>query len=251
MSYFLRFGDFYFAAGFYPAEDGISRVVPVAKLPRAHGARVLDGYADAKEVIIRGGIIKGPFDRSAWRTRVDALKAALSGTHNLYFETDRYYRCMQAKEFRHPFIPTGYGRLGTDMEIRFVGPDPRAFDVDIQTDSWVSAGDGAQRTIAPGGNAFADPIFYFTVGGAGSYVFDQVLTNTTTGASFRLRGSVTGGDVIVVDCLDKTVEKAGDDVIALFDGDFLSLELGNNVLQHDTDSGSAPLIITKWQRRYF
>lgn len=235
------------------ADDGLDRTIPSMKLPRAHGARNLTAYANGKTVTVRGGIILGPLDRSAWRNRVDHFRWALArGPANLYFETDRYYRCMQAKLFDHPLPPTGYGRLALDISVTFEGPDPRAFDTTVHTDTWNSPADGGTRNITvAGGNAFVDPTFAIMVGGAGAQAINLAITNNTTAKYFTIVGSITGGSIVVVDCLEKTVEIGGVDMMSLFDGEFFGLELGINNIQHDTNSGSTSQIVTTWQERYW
>lgn len=251
MSVQLKFGSFVFPAEFHPADDSLAMAVPFVKLPRAHGARQLSGYAEGKVVEVRGGIIKGPMDNSAWRPRVDALKAALQGVHNLYFETDRYYRCMQLRDFRHPFQPTGYGRLALDISIQFVGPDPRAFDTTSNTDTWSGPVPASTHYVVPGGNAFADPAISLVIGGAGVQVVDIRLTNNTQGKYFTISGTLNGGDIVVVDSLLKTVTVSGVDRMDLFEGEFFGLEAGSNQLQYDQTTGSISTISTVWQDRYW
>lgn len=252
MSYALRFGSYTLPVGFHPADDSLSRSVPSAKLPRAHGARVLTGYADGKVVEVRGGIIKGPFNRTDWRTRIDALKAALAlGPANLYFETDRYYRDMQCRDFRLPFGETGYGRIATDISITFAGPHPHAFDTTSHVNSWSApASGGTTPIVVAGGNAPAEPVWTVTVGGAGAQSIDLTITNNTTGDAMTLSGAVTGGDVITIDAVNKTVEIASVDKTSLFDGVFVTLDVGSNTIQYDSAAGSAAHVGTSWAERY-
>lgn len=254
MSYQLKYGSYVFPAGWYPADDSLIRSVPVAKLARTDGARVQTGRGNEKSVELRGGIIKGPFNRTDWRTRVDALKAACApGTvDKLYFETDRYYRDMQVRELREPLVPTGYGRLWTDGSILLVGPDPRAVDTASHSDTWSGPTNGATHALATvGGNAYADAVVTVIVSGVGSQAIDFTITNNTTGEAFTLDGTVTGGDHIIVSAFDRTVTISGVDKISLFDGEFLTLNVGANTLQFDTTSGGASSIVTTWNERYW
>lgn len=248
----IFFGDYEFANTFHPADDSLEWASAAGKLPRQHGGRALDFYLQPRRLLVRGGEIKGPFDSSDLRTRVDAIRAALGAApQNLQFESDRYWRDVRVEYFRNPYGPTHYCRIAAEMEVSFLARDPFQYAIMGSSDTWSSPTTGATNTITVGGNTSARPIFTITVGGSGPVTIDWTLENTTTGEEFTLSGSLTGGAVIVVDCLDMTVMSGSTDEISMFDGVFPSMALGDNTFQVTIDSGTITSIVTTWRSRWW
>lgn len=253
----IVFGDYTFGNTWHPANDDFEWTPAIGKLPRAHGSRALDFYLPEKRILIRGGEIKGPFDTSDLRPRIDAIKNALAAApQNLQIEPDRYFRDVRVGYFRNPYGPTHYCRIAAEMEIEFIARDPFQYALLPSSDTWSSPTTGATRTITAGGTIpagkyiAAQPTFSITVGGAGAQTIDYTLKNNTTGQQFRLSGDVTGGQVIVVDTLDQTVQIGTTDEIALFDGEFVSFDYGANAMEVTIVTGSISQIRTTWRNRF-
>ncbi len=255
MSYVIKFGSYTFPAGFHPASQPSSRVIGASKLPRVDGARLATGYLDRKQLIVRGGIIKGPLNpTNDVNAGLDSLRAALAAAPaNLYFgRTDRYYRNCQAEQTQIPYDATGYGRIADQVEILFTTGDPFEYsDTATSPAAHNVAASGENWTLTTAGNAPSMPALSVTVAGVGAKSINITITNQTTGESFVLAGSVTGGDVIVVDSLQQTVTISGVDKMALFDGRWISLKAGANTML-ETYSGDAPSsIAATWRDRWW
>src|SRR5262249_40326591 len=146
------------------------------------------------------------------RDEYDDLKAALSDQpQNLYFDSDRYWRCVRVEKIGNTYDPTDYGRIQNRIRIDFVTSDPFQYSSIETTDTWTPSGSGDTHTVTPGGNASALPELSLTVGGSGAKTINWEFFNDTTDESFTLAGDVTGGDVIVVDSVLKTVLIGTDD----------------------------------------
>lgn len=253
MSYLLRYGTYTFPATFHPAAVPGSRVVGAEKLPRADGGRVSPSYLDTKRILVRGGLAQGPMDSSDLRARIDALRAALAAQpQNLYLWSDRYYRNVYVGEQPEDYEPTGFGRLAS-IEIEFVTGDPFQYSTTETTDTWSAiASTGETRAITPGGNAPALPKFAITVAGSGAKTLDWTIHNQTTDEAFTIAGTVTGGDVIDVDCLAQTVVVGAVDKMTLFDGRWPTLAAGvANTLEESYDGAALSQIVTTYRSRWY
>lgn len=239
-----------FERTWHPADASVSNAVPVAKLPRTHGARVTFGYRQARRLVIQGGLLKGPIGGvTDFSTSIEALRAALQDApFDLYFGEDGwYYTCCQCEDFREPYDGSSFGRLLAGGEIVMVAGDPFRYATQLNTDSWGSP--AGTRTITVGGNAPAAPTFAIQIGGSGAVTLAMTLSNDTTNEELTLGGAVTGGDVIEVDTLAKTVEIASVDKRTLFDGPFPGLAVGANEIAIDVTSGTLTNITTTWRNR--
>ncbi len=243
----LQFGTYVFPKTFYVATDPTTRTGKPTPSPRMHGGRFLTAYAAPKTVSVKGGFTV------PWNTLsplLDALKAALAtGPANLQVDS-RYYRSMQCVKYNEAYEPTGRNRVAA-MEIEFEGPDPFAYSLTANSNTWTAPATNGTQTITTNGNAPCAPVFAFTVGGSGAQTIAWTLTNGATGESMTLSGSATGGDVITVDCLNRTVTIAGVDNMNLFDGVFPSLAVGANTLTITITTGSIAQIATSWNDRWW
>lgn len=222
MTYQLRFGSYDFPSTFSVAEMPSNRVVPLLKLPRADGARALRGYFDGKRIKLRGGFTSsGIANCSNVRDALDALKLALAaGPANFTTESDRFFRNCQAENYADSYDPADWGRI-VMVSFDLVAGDPYAYDVTPVTVNLVTTS-GVVASV--GGNARPAPQISLTMGTTGPCSF--LVTNTTSGESFTLAGTVASGDVIVIDSLEEIVTISGVDRMDLFDGTWLSLLAG-------------------------
>jgi phage-related protein len=246
----LKFGSYTFPFGFRVSVDPASRVIPVQKLPMAHGARSITGYMDAKVITVQGQLYVGPMTLTDYRTRLDALRAALAaGPASLYLWSDRYYRNAQAQD-RTNYVATGFGRLG-DIDIEFTCPDPFQYAETLDSTTEAVSATGETFAVVTAGNAPSVPVLAITAEGSGAKTIAWTITNQTTGESFTLTGSVTGGDVITVDCLNHAAAIGGTDRMDLFDGQWLTLAVGSNTLEETTGAATiSQIIVTRRDRWY-
>jgi hypothetical protein len=249
-SVLYKLGDFTFPRGTTVQGIQRGRTIGSQKLARATGNRQTAGSRNGISIALRVPIVKGPFDTSDHRTRVDALRAALAvGPARFWLYSDRYYRCCEAQAEPEDFGDTGFNRVD-EMHVTIIGPDPLMFSSTDSTDTWTSPTSGGTRTVTAGGNAPAAPSLSLTVGGSGAETIDWEIENSTTGEVFTLAGDVTAGDVIVVNTLAKTVKIGTTDRKDLFDGLFLSLAAGANSLTNTQTASSIASLVTAWTDRY-
>jgi phage-related protein len=253
--YLHKFGALVLPMGIAPATDSLVNVVPHAKALRGTGARAITGTPDARSLVSRGALIKGPISTPGLvtiQTTLDSLVSALitNAPANLYFgRDDRYLRNVQVESLPQDTGVT-LGRI-RDIEIHWLAPDPFYYAVASTTDTWtVSA--SAQTRVLPvsNGTAVVQPTFNITVGGVGAQTIAYTITHNTTGQAFTLAGAVTGGNVIVVNTLAQTVTIGGVDKISLFDGLWMQLQPGANTIREDYTGATITQIVTSWQDRY-
>ncbi len=236
----FKFGTYSFPNTFYPELLPASRVIPMPKLPRAHGARVLAGYLDGKKITVRGGFINSV----SLEDDLDALRAGLAqGPCDFQFLSNRKYRLCQALGYSDTYDATWWQRIVT-IQFDLVTGDPFAYDMDDTTVNLVSSG-GLATAL---GNAAAAPALSLTMGTTGAV--SLTCENLTTGESFTLAGSVVSGNVIVIDSLAQTVTIGGADRIDLFDGLWPTLVVGDNVFLLTVTSGTVSAQSATWKNRW-
>jgi phage-related protein len=258
---YLTYGTYEFPLGFYLSDKGRSWLVPSQKVARGDGARDQVAFREGRRVIISGKLFSDSADllsvgTADLRTKVDALAAALaSQPQSLYVESDRYWRNARVRTMPEVYGPTGQCRFTEDISVEFAVADPFEYSVTSNTITWSSPVNGSTTTVTAGGTAYALPSIVITLGGVGATSLDITLTNTTTIESFRLvtdsvTGTLNGGDVITVDCLNQTVTIAGVDRMDLFDGEWISLSVGSNTWSLSRTLGTIASIVPTWANRY-
>lgn len=251
---YLAYGSYEFPNTFHPADDNLDWQIPSIKATRRHGGHSLNATLKEKRLTVRGGIIKGPMNRSiVLRDELDDLRGALGGQpQNLYFEPDRYWRNVRVEMFRNPYGPTHYCRISEAIEIVFITDDPFQYAVMESSDTWNNPTTGERRALSVGGNAPAQATFTVTPGGTGSQTIDFTIENETTGESFTLSGSVLGGEAIEIDTLLQSVTVGDVDEMDIFDGQFPQFS-GNitNSLEVTIASGSITSLVSTWRNRWY
>lgn len=251
MARIIKFGSTELPPGFAPAGESIGIDLQPMKLPREHGARVLTAYQTEIVVPIRGRFIKGPipilFGQNDMRGAIRSLHSLIrSGPQNLYFYDDSYLRNCQG-QFSCSNEPHLFEKI-VDVEIQFTSGDPFWYDGNETLDDWSSP--AGTRVVTTGGNASAQPQYRFTTGSAS---INWTLTNNTTGKSLQIAGtSLTAGQVIVVDTLEKTVKIGTTDFMSLLiaGSEFFPLANGANTLQITTTLGTLSLLRTVYRNRW-
>lgn len=247
----IQFGSYVLPVGFAPAMDAFARDIQGAKMPRTDGARVITGYAGEKVIPIRGRLIKGPIPTitdAMMRTALDTLKSNLTGSANLYFYDDRYYRNCQAREFSASSESYLFEKV-VDVEINFITGDPFQYSGNETLDTWAAPTTNTTRVITPTGNVYSAPIYKLTTGSAS---INWTITNQTTGKAFTIAGtSLTAGQIIEVDTLNKTVVIGATDRMDLFDGQFPELGAGANTLHNLQTLGVISSLGTLFRNRWW
>lgn len=252
-NYEHKYGGYTFPATMPPSSDPRQWLVPDAKQPRTDGGIVLPGYRTSKEFEIRGSIVRGPLQPTlVLRDQLDDLIEALSDQPQDYTHyDDRYWRCVRVRDLHIPYEETAFDRLAIGITIKLITADPFQYSRTENTDTWTAPSNGGTRVITLSeGNAKAAPIFQFTVDGAGTVPIAYTLSNDTTGEEFGLAGDVSGGDVIEVDCLRRTVMIGAVDMMYLFSGVFPTLDLGANTFTIGYGATAIDALETTYQGRW-
>lgn len=254
-NYLLQFGSYVFDRTFYPAEDDLPQIVPVQKSPRSDVNRGIRGSLGPRRLKIHGGWVGNPsaiIGGVDIPTKLDLLLEALisNAPSNLYFgNSQRYLRLVQCED-----VPKVWGsRFGrsVEIEIPLVAADPFYYSLLTYTDVWHPPSSGSTRVFVGGAQtAYQQPIYSMTVAGTGAKTIDWTFSNTSIGKSLTLAGSVTGGDIIIVDTLNQTVTIGGVDKIALFDGQWVELRAGSDTFTIAYGAAACSKISLLWQRRY-
>lgn len=251
MTYAPQFGTYSIPRGINVSKLPGARIVPSAKTPRYDGGRLLIGMLDIKRISLTGMLIRpmGNFTANYLRGVLDGLKSGLAqGPANFSIETDRYWRLCQAEAYEDSYEATGYRNVVT-VSFDVVTGDPFSYETAGQTGGGSLSATGQTKTVTNGGNAAAAPQIAVTAGSTGTLA--ATITSQTTGDVCTLNGAVTSGDVITIDSLADTVTRAGLDVTSLFDGQFVRLAVGANVLRFDWTSGSLSNAAISWNNRWY
>lgn len=207
----------------------VAKAISQADLAKAHGSVIPIGKRKNMTVQIKGTIIGADYD--ALRTNLDALKAALEATseQKLTLDDDRYLM-VQYSGFAYSYATL---RTFADFSFDLVASDPFWLSETLTEDERTPTS-GVGYTIANAGNAATRVKVTLTKLGSGAVVNDAKLQNTTTGEEFQYLGTINSTKALVVnnrvDDADQSVENDGTDDIANFEGDFITLNPGNNTI---------------------
>jgi phage-related protein len=248
MTYIPTFGSYALPVTLYPIQEPGEAGISVAKLARTTGARASTRLLTEKVIRLEGGLVESA--GASLRTQIDALKAGLQGEQSLSFEADRLWRKAQMRDFEVNYEGTGYARFAR-VRLSFVTPDPYQYAASDTTNSRTITASGQTLNTTNAGNAPAAPVLSLTVGGSGAVTLSCTVLNNTTGESFTLNGSVTGGEVILIDTLEQSITISGVDKTALFDGLFPSLEVGSNTFQVNYTAGTISNLSLSHKARWY
>lgn len=255
MGYRLSIGGYTFPRTFSVVENRIVNVVPNQKLARADGARAIRGSLGPRRIRVSGTLF-GPNSPiggvTHFRNELDSIRAALHANAPATMYTqydDRYLRNVSCENIPEAYEPNSYDRM-VRLDLDFLAHDPFYYSTTLSTDTWTPTLTGQARSITPGGNEPALPTFYITAGVSGTTAW--TILNNTTGVSFTITGTVTAGDVVVVDCLQQTVTISGVDKMSYFDGRWVALVSGvaNDMREAYTTTPTITRIVTEWRNRW-
>lgn len=241
----FRFGDFLF--GECSNETYISKFseketkkVRVTDIPKTNGSKA----EDAKRTDIMASL-EGHCSATGYndlRDRVNAVKAALmDGKQNFYVDEERFiYAQVKSWSITYPSL----NRLAR-FKFQLISDYPfwrsAALNKDTRTPS-----DGVGYVLYNNGNAPAKVKVTITAPGGGISNDIEIVNETRDDEAFRFTGVVAAGEVLVVDNRvdddnEFVVTNNGVDANASFEGDFLVLAPGRNVIRFDGTVGETTL----------
>jgi len=121
-------------------------------------------------------------------------------------------------------------------------PDWRLFS---QTEEEETVTVGGSDTITNNGTELTDVIF--TLNGPGTSIDIQ---NFETGESFSI-DDLIADDEVIINTLNKTVTKNGDDSYSIFTGDFFGLQPGDNTIGFDVSGSTGATSLTLTYRHAY
>lgn len=214
--------------------------VKVYEIPKSDGA--IAETAKRRELIITvSGDIAGT-DYDDLRSNLDTLRAGLQdGEQKFTLDDDRYIKG-QLRTFDYSWL---HLKRIAIWKATFICHYPVWLSETESTDDRTPSS-GVGYTVNNPGNAPVRVKVEITAP-AGGISDDIQLENTTTGELFRYRGDLAAGDVLEVDNRydtdDFEVLNDGTDDHTNFEGDFLTLDPGNNTIEF-TGTASTDVKIT-------
>lgn len=225
----------------------VAQALREVSLPKADGSIIPIAKRKAMTIKFMGNLIGSNYDDL--RTKLDSLKNALETTaeQNLTLDDDRFIKGQYGS------LSYSYKALRTyvafSFDVRCSYPFWQAQSLSSDSRSPTS---GVGYTITNNGNAAARVKITFTNGGT-AISDDLQIENTTTGQILQYRGSIISSGVLLVDNLvsntDLTVTNQGVDDIVNFEGDFLTLNPGNNTIKITTGV-SGFTVLLNWRDTY-
>ena len=220
----------------------VAKSIQEFDLPKFHGAVVPIGKRKTLNVRIRGTITGSNYDNL--RSKVDSLKAAFEGSseQNLTLDDDRILK-VQYRNFAYSYKTL---RTFADFSVDLVASDPFWYASGLTTHDQNPAISGSSFVVNNPGNA--PTRVKVQVSNSGSSIQDDCkLENQTTAETMQYRGTVAAGQNLIVnnrvDAQDLAVTNNGVDDIKSFEGDFITLNPGNNTVVFTGTSGTRVQLI--------
>jgi hypothetical protein len=163
----------------------------------------------------------------------------------LSYDGNRYINIIEISDIGHSFAEGGFNRIAK-VTLTLDITDPFWYAFSSTVNSQVITSSPFTFSVNNSGSIEVNPIITFT---ATANNPDFILTNNTDGGrAFRIQdtGFFTN-DIIIVDCVQGIVTRNGTNIINLFDGIFLQLLSGLNIIYY---TGSNVNISTVYQVRY-
>lgn len=211
------------------------KTVKTTAIPKTHGSISEEAKIESLEINVEGDILGSDYDDL--RTKRDSLKAALnSGKQKFTIDDDRYV-IAQLSDFSFSFATI---RTLGKWSATFIAHYP--FEIaETASVSTATPTSGVGYTINNAGNAPARVKIKVTapVGG----ITDNIqIENTTVGELCKYRGTVAAGKVLEIDNRYDTddFEVLNDGVSDFedFEGDFITLNPGNNTIKYTGTPGA-------------
>lgn len=208
--------------------------IPLTKIPMADFSIAEESKRKAITIDLEGTIIGTDYD--SLRSNIDAFKAALQGLHEFTIDDDRYLMA-QVRGFSCPFSTL---RTIARWSFTLIAHDPFWYSQTLHEDDRTPTSD-VGYVINNAGNAPARVKIRVTAPGGG--IADACkIENQTNGKSFQYRGTIAAGKILEIDNKVDTdsFEVLNDGVsdFANFEGDFITLDPGNNTIVFTGPAGS-------------
>lgn len=207
----------------------LAKSLSISDLPKFHGSVIPIAKRKSMSVRVRGSITGTEYDNL--RSNLDALKNSLESAaeQNLTLDDDRYM-AVQYRGFSYAYKTL---RTFADFSFELVASDPFWYSQTLQADTR-SPASGSGYTIANAGNAPTRVKITMTNNSGGAIANDIQLENQTAAETLNYRGSLANTKVLIVNnrvgATDLAVTNDGSDDIVNMEGDFLTLNPGNNTI---------------------
>lgn len=214
----------------------ISKKLSQSKIPKQEGSIIPVAKRAEIDIALSGTIIGTDYDNL--RANLDNLKAAFESEaeQKLTLDDDRFIM-VQYKDFSYSYETL---RTFSKFSVTVVASYPLWLSETLSSDERVPTS-GVGYTINNPGNAPTRLKVTITAP-AGGISDDCVLENTTKNDLMKYRGTIAAGKSLIVndrmDQDDQTVTNDGVEDWANFEGDFLSLDPGDNTIKFTGTSGS-------------
>jgi len=222
-----------------------SKSIATYPIPTQDGAIAEEATLGAKTITIEGDIAGTSHDNL--RTNLDTLRAGLAGLHKLTTDTERYINA-QFKDFSYSYEHLG---IMAKWSASFVAHYPFWLAETTDPDTRVPVS-GVGYVLNNAGNALARVKITITAPG-GDIVDNIKIENTSTNRSLQYRGTVEEYTDLEIDNRydtdDFEVLNDGVDDFANFEGDFITLQPGDNTIVY---TGTANAIVQiDWRDTYY
>lgn len=220
----------------------VAKSIQEFDLPKFHGSVIPIGKRKTLSVRIRGTITGSNYDNL--RSKLDGLKGAFESNseQNLTLDDDRILK-VQYRNFAYSYKTL---RTFSDFSVDLVAQDPFWYAANLTTSDQNPVTVGTPFIVNNPGNAPAR--VKVQVSHATAAIQDDCrLENQTTGETMQYRGTIFSGQNLIVnnkmDSPDLSVTNNGSDDIKNFEGDFITLNPGNNSLVFTGVNGTRVQII--------
>ncbi len=219
----------------------VAKSIQEFDLPKFHGSVVPIGKRKTLNVRIRGTITGSNYDNL--RSKLDDLKGAFEGSseQNLTLDDDRILK-VQYRNFAYSYKTL---RTFADFSVDLVASDPFWYGSSVTTHDENPAISTTPFVVNNPGNA-PSRVRVRISNASGNIIDNCRLENQTTGETMQYRATVLMGKNLVInnrmDSEDLSVTNDGVDDIKNFEGDFLTLNPGDNTLVF-TGTGSTRIEI--------
>ncbi|MCK9324726.1 MAG: phage tail family protein [Bacteroidales bacterium] len=211
-----------------------SKSVKLFNIPKSDGSIAEECKRSSLTITVMGTIIGTGYDDL--RTNLDGFKAKLyNGIQKFTTDDDRYVYG-QLKSFSADFVNMIFLKWSASFIVHYPFWLSNTLSSDERTPT-----SGVGYTINNGGNA-PTRVKVTVTAPAGDIDNACQIENTTKGELFKYKGVITAAESLVVnnrvDQDDLTVENNGDDDHTNYEGDFLTLDPGDNTIEYTGTAGA-------------
>jgi hypothetical protein len=195
----------------------------------SHGSKDTgDGKIDARAIIVKG-IIHADTTAEYETAMADLNKALYKEDQKLYFDNTKYINVYRVESISHE-NKEGAFLYVAEIEIKFEAIDPFFYYFTQSIDFQFIETSPHQFNINNSGNVEVFPVMGMTTRVTNA---DFTFKNITAGLSFSYQDAgFVAGSTLIIDCQEGTVKRDDTDEIRYFDGEFLHLVSGVNVLEY-------------------